>query len=160
SVSGKGGGRGRACRASRPARRCAGGRRGGRSGRKRWPRSGPSRLAAPLLGVALDEGEAEGVDFLEQLLQTFVLSPPCADFREEVFGDVHGAGRAVLLKGQVLSLVQAAAVVTAAGGTPAAVGVGGERSREDGRGRGQFLQPAVEHAPEQGGVLGDAHGGF
>ena len=110
--------------------------------------------------MTLDEGEAEGVNFLEQLLQTLVLCQPCADFREEVFGDVHGARLAAFLEGQVLAVMQGAAMVTAAGRATAAVAGGGERGRQHRRGRGQFLKSAVEHAPDEGGVLRDAHGGL
>ena len=70
------------------------------------------------------------------------------------------ARRARLAPGlPVLAGMQGATVVAAAGGAATAVAIGVEGGGQDGGGGGQLLQPAVEHAADEGRVFGDAHGG-
>lgn len=57
----------------------------------------------------------------------------------------------------MLAGVQRAAVVAATAGATAPVGVAPEGSGEDGRGGGEFFQAMLEHAQNQGGVVGSAH---
>src|SRR5581483_4508938 len=94
----------------------------------------------------------------EELLEATVLGQPCADLGEQGFGDVDGAAPAGLLEGDVLAGVQGPAAVAAAGGAAAAVGVGAEGGGQDGGGGGELLEPALEHAEDEGRVIGDAHG--
>jgi hypothetical protein len=112
-----------------------------------------------MAGVGPDQGQAEEMDLVEECLEPFVFGDPCPYLGEEIFGDVDGAGLiAGSLEGEMLSGVRGSAVVTSAGGASAAVGVGVERGGQDGRGGGQLLQPSIEHATDQGGVVRNAHG--
>jgi hypothetical protein len=56
--------------------------------------------------VGTDEGEAEEVDLVEQLLEPLVLGDPYAHLGEQVLRDVDGAGLAPFVEGQVLAGVQ------------------------------------------------------
>ena len=98
------------------------------------------------------------MDLLQEEFEALVLRDPCADLREQVFGDVDGTGFAVLFAGEVLALMQGAAVVTAAGGAAAAVRVGGQGRGQERRGGGDFLEPRLEHAADERGMVGNAHG--
>jgi len=77
-----------------------------------------------------------------------------------LFGDVNGAGLAVVFEGEVLGGMEGAAMVTAAGGAAAAVGIGAEGGGEDGGRGGEGLEAMLEHAKDEGGMIGDAHGGL
>jgi hypothetical protein len=94
------------------------------------------------------------VDLVQQPLEALVLGEPCADLGEQVFGDVDGPGLASLLEGEVLALVQGAAVVKAAGGAAAAVGVGAEGSGQHRGLGGEPFEAALQHPQQVAGVVG------
>jgi hypothetical protein len=75
-----------------------------------------------------------------------------------LLGYINGACLAVLFEGQVLAGMQGSAVVAAARRATAAMGVSAEGGGENGRGAGQLLEAMLEHAEDEGGVVGDAHG--
>ena len=52
---------------------------------------------------APEQGHRQLMDLVEQGLEAFVFGRPCADLGEEFFGDVDGAGLAVLLEGEMLA---------------------------------------------------------
>lgn len=82
------------------------------------------------------------------------------DLGEKSLGDVNGAGLAVVAEGEVLGGMEGAAVMAAAGGAAAAVGIGAEGGGEDRGGGGELFEATLEHAEDEGGVVGDAHGGL
>jgi hypothetical protein len=82
-------------------------------------------------------------DLPQQAFQAAMFLDRCLDLLLKVLGDVDGAGLAALLEGDV----EPAAGLAAEGG---------------GQGRASCGQPAdagVAEASDEGGVLGDAHGG-
>ena len=80
------------------------------------------------------------MDLVEEGLEALVFGEPRADLGEQFLGDVNGAGLAVLLEGEVLAGVQGSAVVAAAGGSTAAVGVLTEGGGDDGEVVASFLR--------------------
>ena len=94
------------------------------------------------------------MDLVQQLLEALVFGEPCADLGEQFLGDVEGAGLVLLLEGQVLAGVQRPAVVTASGGSAAAVGVGAEGSGEHGGCGGEPFEAALQPAQQVAGVVG------
>src|SRR4029078_13295141 len=108
-------------------------------------------------GPGAEQGHRQLMDLVEQGLEALVFGEPCADFGEEVFGDVNGAGLAALLEGEVLAGVEGPAVVTAALRASAAVGVSAEGGGQDRGGRGELLEAALQHAEDVVGVAGNAH---
>jgi hypothetical protein len=109
-------------------------------------------------GVGVDEGQTELMDLVEKLFEAFVLGDPCADLRNEVFGDVNGACLAVLFAGEVLSGVEGPAALAAAGRLAAAVRVRTKGGGEDGLGGRELLEASLQHALDLSGVLRDPHG--
>src|SRR6202008_4766885 len=89
------------------------------SGQRSGPGSGRSSvsplLAATVPHVASNEGEAQQVDLVKQSLEASVFLHPFLDLREQVLGHVGGAGLAPLGEGDVVGLVQRAAVMATAG---------------------------------------------
>jgi hypothetical protein len=109
--------------------------------------------------VGLDQSQTEDMDLVEELFEPFVFGDPCLHLGEQILGDVDGTGLvAGSLEGEVLASVEGSAVVASAGGASTAVGVSVEGSGQDGGGSGQLLEPALEHATDQGGVVRNAHG--
>src|SRR5262245_50560911 len=98
------------------------------------------------------------MDLVEEGFEAFVFGQPCTHLGEELLGDVDGARLAVLLEGQVLSGMEGPAVVASTGRASAAVGVGAEGGGEDGGGGGQLFEAMLEHAEDEGGMVGNAHG--
>jgi hypothetical protein len=98
------------------------------------------------------------VDFVEQVFEALVFGKPYPDLREPVFRDLDGPRLATFLEGQVLTGMQRAAVVAAAGQAATAMGIGPERGSEDRGSRPEFLEAMLEHAEDQGRVVGNAHG--
>jgi hypothetical protein len=97
------------------------------------------------------------MDLAEKAFEAVVFGAPCADLGEQVFGDIDGAGLAVLLEGEVLAGVEGPTVVAAAGRTAAAVAVGAEGGGDDGAGGGELFEAVLEYAEDEGGVVGDRH---
>jgi hypothetical protein len=82
---------------------------------------------------------------------------PLLDLREQVLGHGGGAGLAPLSEGDVVGLVQWAAVMAPAGRL-AATFVQQDKARgQHGASRGQRLQPTVQHAADQCGVARYTH---
>jgi len=99
------------------------------------------------------------MDLSQQLFQTFVFGDPCLYLGKEVLGDVHGAGLVPrALAGHVLAAVQRTAVMTAAPGLAAAVGVSMQGGGQHRRRGAKLLQSAVEHAANLRRVVRNAHG--
>jgi len=98
------------------------------------------------------------MNLLEQGLEAFVFGEPCADLGEQLLGDINGASLAGFLEGEMLTDVAGPAVVAAAGGASTAVGISAKGGSED-RGRGgQLLEAVLQHAKDEGGMIGDANG--
>src|SRR5262245_27401825 len=89
------------------------------------------------------------MDLVQEALEALVFGQPCADLGEQSLGDVDGAGLALLLEGEVLSGVPGPAVVAAAGGATAAVGVRAEGGGEAGRGGGESFETRLEDAEDE-----------
>jgi hypothetical protein len=87
------------------------------------------------------------------------LRDPCADLRDQIFRDVNGARLALFLVSDVLGVVERAAVVTTAFRAAAAMGIKAERGTEERTGSRHFAKAAIEHAPNESGMIGDAHSG-
>jgi hypothetical protein len=73
------------------------------------------------------------MDFVKQLVETTLRGEPLPDLFHQLFGDVDGAGTALVLEGGLVSSVFGTAVMTAAGGGAAgtkdlAEGAGEERA--------------------------------
>ena len=105
------------------------------------------------------QGQAQLMDFLEELFDTFVFGDPCLYLGQQVLRNV---GRTSLVPrafaGDVLAGMQRTAMMATAFGAAAAMGVGIEAGGQDGRARGQFLEPTIEHAADLRRVVRDAHG--
>jgi hypothetical protein len=98
------------------------------------------------------------VDLVEELFEAFVFGDPCADLREQIFGDIDRPGLvARTFEGEVLTGMEGTTVMTPARRSSAAVGVGVQGGGQDRRGGDQLFEPAVEHAADQGGVFRNAH---
>src|SRR5262249_30988626 len=97
------------------------------------------------------------MDLLQESFESLVFFQPRVHLGEKLFGDVDRARFALLFEGEVLASVQRSAVVTAAGGAPAAVGVSAERGGEDGGSGGELVESALEHAQDETGVVGNVH---
>ena len=110
-------------------------------------------------GVRADQGQAELLDFLQQSLEATVLRDPCADLRDQIFGDIDGARFAIFLEGDVLRVMERAAVMAATFGTATAMGIETEGGGEDRAGNGHLAEPGIEHAANERGVIGNAHSG-
>jgi hypothetical protein len=105
------------------------------------------------------QSQAELLNLLEELLESFVIGDPCLHLREQIFGDIDGVGLvAGAAEGHVLTSVQRPAVMTAAGGLATALAVAAQGSGQDRRVEAQPLEPVVEHAADQRGMVGNAHG--
>jgi hypothetical protein len=106
------------------------------------------------------QSQAELLNLLEKLLELFVIGDPCLHLREEFLGNIDGlglvAGTAV---GHVLGGVQRAAVMTATGATAAAVRIAAQGGSQNRRAEPQPLEPVIEHAANQGGMVGNTHDG-
>jgi hypothetical protein len=134
----------------------------GKNWRTVWTRrgrgSGSPRLELQQACAGPEQGHRELVDHAEEVFEPVMFGEPCADLGEQFLGDIDGAGLAVLLEGQVLTLVQGAAVMAAAFGASAALGVLAKGGRQDRGGRSQLFQAVLQHAEEVGRVAGNTHG--
>ena len=98
------------------------------------------------------------VDLVEQLVQAALRGEPWADLLDQVRGDVDGAGAALVLEGELVGVVLGAAVVAAARRGAAGAGNQAEGAGEQGAGGGQPVEAGLEHAGDQGGMVGHPHG--
>src|SRR6516165_2174897 len=108
--------------------------------------------------MAADQGHGQLADLVDEGLDPSVFEHPCLDLLEQVLGHIHGACLACLSEGEVVSLVQGAAMVAGAGGLATALGYAVEAGRQEGAGRDQLLESALEHPADQGRAAGDTHG--
>ena len=115
---------------------------------------------APLLAVlvphvASNEGQAQEVDLVEQSLEAAVFLHPFLDLREQVLGHVGGAGLARFAEGDVVGLVQRAAVMAPARGLAATFVQKNQARGQHGASRGQLIEPTCPACggPEWGGSV-------
>jgi len=113
-----------------------------------------------VLGVGADQGQGEEVDLVEKRLETLVLRGPCANLGYQVFGYVDGVSLSVLFAGDVLGVVERPSVMATTFQTAAAVRVEREIGGEHRPGSSNLADPAVKHAANKRGVLGDVHDVF
>src|SRR5580693_5088237 len=97
------------------------------------------------------------MDLPQELFQAFVFGDPCLHLRKQFFGDVNGAGFAMVLVSHMLASVQRTTVVTTAQWPSAAVGVAGEGGGQDRGGGRQLLEPTLQRPADEGWMLGNAH---
>src|SRR5262249_37666350 len=120
---------------------------------------GPPRLAASVPDMLPHQRQAEQMNLAEELLESFVFGNPCLDLRKQILGDVDGARPVPMsLAGDLLAVMQGAAMMTAAHGTAAAAGVTVQRGGQHRRRGAKLLQPAVEHTPNLSRMVRNAHG--
>src|SRR5437867_1503658 len=112
----------------------------------RWPRSRPAAWLAVPAGVGLGDGEAEFLEFGDELAQPAVVVEPGAVVGELLIGQDAGGGLAVFLAGPlVVGAVQPGRVgAAAAAGVPAA-------GHPVGEGAGQREAGAGEAGGDLGG---------
>ena len=100
------------------------------------------------------------MNFLKQSFEFFVRGDPCLDLGEQILGDINGSRAAVLFVIELLGGMQRSAVMTAAGGSATAMGGEDEGGGHQRRGAGKPLEAGIEHAANQGRVVGHTHEGL
>ena len=106
------------------------------------------------MGLNLSQGQVG--DVAHQGLEAFVLAYPLLDIRQQILGDVNGAGFAFYFVGQVMGQMAFTGLAVAAG--PAAFSSEGDQAGGDKRAFGfELLEPGVEVTADQGGVFGNLH---
>jgi hypothetical protein len=104
-----------------------------------------------------NQSHAEGVNLLEERLETPMFCDPCLDIHDQIFGNMNRACLATVLKRQALGVMERSAVLAAARRAAAAHGDDAAGSSQNGGAAGQFLEAADEHAADECRVVRDAH---
>ncbi len=96
--------------------------------------------AAGGANVSLDQGHRQLVDFVDQGLETLGFLHPFSDLLEKILGHMNGACLATVPEGDVVGLVQRAAVMAGAGRLAAVFVHLHEAGRQDGAGGNKLLR--------------------
>ncbi len=108
--------------------------------------------------MSLDQGHRQLADFADQGLETLGFLHPFSDLLEKILGHINGACLATVPEGDVVGLVQRAAVMAGAGRLAAAFVHLHEAGRQDGAGGNKLLESPVQHPADQCRVAGNTHG--
>ena len=106
--------------------------------------------------MGLNPSQGQLGDLTHEGLEAFVFAHPLLDLREQVLGDINGAGFAFDFIGQVMGEVPLTGLAVAASTAAFAA----ERHQAGGDKRAvefELLDARVEVAADQGGMLGDFH---
>jgi hypothetical protein len=106
--------------------------------------------------MGLDLGQSVQGDLADQLFEPLVFSNPCLNLREQVRGNVDGAGFALLFAGQIMGwMAWTGGAMTA---WSAAFAVDGDEAGGQDRSPGlELFDPGLELASDEGGMVGDFH---